>query len=74
MKYSYTPPLFMRTNPLSAVPGGSTVTFVYYDEYSVEYTNIKHVPAYIQRVFETSTKTITKVLIDGTVYWEEGVI
>ena len=65
MKILYIPTEEMRTNPLSTVPGGSTITITYNNLYQVEYNNIKNIHAYIQRVFETTKREITEISVDG---------
>jgi hypothetical protein len=46
---TYIPTADMRTNPLSAQPGGSTVT-VKYESHEIVYTNIKNTKAYISKI------------------------
>ena len=46
---TYQPTGGWRTNPLSNVPGGSTV-IVHFEDYTVEYNNIKNVSAYTRYI------------------------
>ena len=64
IKGVYTPTPEMRTNPLSKVPGGETVTIIY-DGYVVEYTNIKNPATYITSVRSRATKDIIGYIVDG---------
>lgn len=49
----YTPTKEMRTNPLSKVDGGETITIVF-PNHQVEYTNIKNVSKYLEAVISKS--------------------
>lgn len=63
----YVPTDSMRTNRLSLIEGGHTVT-VQFEEYSVDYTNIKNPISYISSVSARSSETIIEFLIDGNHY------
>lgn len=66
---TYKPTKEMRTNPLSLQDGGSIVTVIY-DNYVVEFTNIKNPISYISsiRVAKQSDITLRGFLINGEVY------
>lgn len=66
---TYKPTKEMRTNPLSLQDGGSIVTVIY-DNYVVEYTNIKNPISYISsiRVAKSRDITLRGFLINGEVY------
>ena len=64
MKKTYTPTNEMRTNPLSVIPGGSRVV-VAFEDYQVEYTNVKHPSSFIAKILEDKSKKIVSVYIDG---------
>ena len=53
----YQPTGAWRTNPLSNTPGGSTV-IVHYQDYTVEYNNIKNVAAYTKYVMGKDSSII----------------
>jgi len=53
----YQPTGGWRTNPLSNIPGGSTV-IVHYQDYTVEYDNIKNVDAYTKYIMNKDTNII----------------
>ena len=63
----YVPTSAMRTNHLSLVEGGHTVT-VQFEKYSVDYTNIKNPISYITSVSTRSSETVIEFLIDGNHY------
>lgn len=68
MMKSYRPTPEMRTNPLSKTDGGSIVTVVY-DNYSVDYTNIKNPISYISSIRCANRNiTLKGFLINGKVY------
>ena len=50
-----------RTNPKSNIPGGSTV-IVHFEDYTVEYNNIKNVEAYTRHIM-SKDPSIIKVTI-----------
>jgi len=60
----YEPTSDMRTNSLSKVEGGSTVTIIY-EGYRVDYTNIKNPIRYLETVFAKTKEEIIGVLING---------
>ena len=61
-KYAPTPE--MRTNPLSKIEGGETITALY-DNYQVEYDNIKSISAYIAKL-ETNPSVIGYIVNNKT--------
>lgn len=67
IKGVYTPTPEMRTNPLSIVPGGETVTIIY-DGYVVEYTNIKNPVQYVTSVRKRSKKQIIGYIFKEKTY------
>ncbi len=66
---TYKPTKEMRTNPLSLQDGGSIVTVIY-DNYVVEFTNIKNPIAYISsiRFAKQGDNTLRGFLINGEEY------
>lgn len=64
IKGVYTPTPEMRTNPLSLVEGGVTVTIIY-DGYVVEYTNIKQPVQYVTSVRKRSTQKVVGYIVNG---------
>lgn len=56
-----------RTNDLSLKPGGSSVSVIYQDGSQKIYTKVKNPKAYVQAI--TKDLNITKVLVDGNIYW-----
>lgn len=62
MSYNYKPTPSMRKNPLSKFPGGSTIIVNHYG-YSVTYTNIKNVEAYLRKV--KTDKTVKSIQVNG---------
>ena len=66
---TYRPTKEMRTNPLSLQDGGSIVTVIY-DDYVVEFTNIKSPYSYISsiRYAKRNDITLRGFLIDGEEY------
>jgi|GEM_PF-1083314 phosphotransferase system IIB component len=65
MKNLYVASEEMRTNPLSKIPGGSTIIVTYQNEYQVVYNNIKNIHAYINTIFERTDREITEIFVDG---------
>lgn len=63
MMKNYKPTNSMRTNALSKTEGGETVT-VFMDGYTIEYTNIKNVEAYIRAAI-AKNPTITGWYCNG---------
>lgn len=61
MKKIYKPTGGWRHNPLSNVPGGSTV-IVHFEDYTVEYNNIKNVEAYTRYIM-AKDQNIIKVTV-----------
>lgn len=57
----YQPTGGWRHNPLSNQPGGSTVV-VHYEDYTVEYNNIKNVAAYTKHIMGKD-QSIIKVTV-----------
>jgi hypothetical protein len=53
-----------RTNPQSAIPGGSVVE-VHFEKRIKVYNNIKNPKAYIQHIEGNSTEPIIKIVVDG---------
>jgi hypothetical protein len=64
MQGIYKPTPEMRTNPISLLPGGETVTIIY-DGYVVEYTNIKNPIQYITSVRKRSKKQVMGYILKG---------
>lgn len=66
---TYKPTKEMRTNPLSLQDGGSIVTVIY-DNYAVEFTNIKAPYSYISsiRKAKEGDTTLIGFLINGEEY------
>ena len=66
---TYKPTKEMRTNPLSLQDGGSIVTVIY-DNYVVEFTNIKNPISYIAsiRFAKQGDITLRGFLINGEEY------
>jgi hypothetical protein len=66
---TYRPTKEMRTNPLSLQEGGSIVTVIY-DNYVVEFTNIKNPITYISsiRCAKQGDNTLKGFLINGEEY------
>lgn len=62
----YTPTKEMRTNPLSKVEGGETVTIIRGD-YLVEYTNIKNVDRYLEACI-LKDPSITGYIVRGKIH------
>lgn len=65
----YRPTKEMRTNPLSLQDGGSTVTVIY-DNYVVEFTNIKNPISYITTIrrAKQGDNSLKGFLINGEEY------
>jgi len=53
----YKPTGGWRTNPKSNIPGGSTVV-VHFEDYTVEYNNIKNVEAYTKYIMAKDSNII----------------
>lgn len=64
---TYIPSNELRSNPLSAIPGGSILT-VMFENHEVVYTNIKYPDAYIRRITKENSD-IRCILIDGQKAW-----
>jgi hypothetical protein len=58
-----------RTNPQSAIPGGSVVE-VHFEKRVKVYDNIKSPKAYVKYIRANSTEEIIQILVDGkpTIY------
>jgi hypothetical protein len=58
-----------RTNPQSAIPGGSVVE-VHFEKRIKVYDNIKNPKAYIKYIRANSSEEIIQILVDGkpTIY------
>ena len=70
---TYRPTKEMRTNPLSLQDGGSIVTVIY-DNYVVEFTNIKNPISYISSIRCANRNiTLKGFLINGEVYDTDSV-
>lgn len=55
-----------RKNPLSFIPGGSTVTIVFEDGLNIVYNKIKSPRKFIKKISEDPAKgKIVVVLVDG---------
>jgi hypothetical protein len=57
-----------RTNELSLVPGGGTVTVKYEDGRVLSYDKIKNTTAYVNRL---SKLDISEILVNGTRVWPD---
>ena len=56
-----------RTNELSLIPGGSTVTAVYKNGKKRAYKKVKKPEAYAERI--KKDLDVTQILVDGNIYW-----
>jgi hypothetical protein len=68
---SYAPLPEMRTNKLALIPGGSVVTTVY-ENYTVNYDNIKNPVSYCSAIIFKSKKKndIKELYVNGKLYWK----
>ena len=62
-----------RTNPLSNVPGGSTIGIIWddSDNYMLVYNNIKNPDRYIQAIIEKNPhRQIYTIFVDNELVWQ----
>lgn len=57
-----------RTNELSLIPGGSTVTAVYKNGKRRAYKKVKRPAAYAETI--KKDLDVTEILVDGNLYWK----
>jgi hypothetical protein len=64
-----------RTNYLSLVPGGKTVTVSYISGTDFVYDKVKSPGKYIKAISEKNPErgTIAKISVNGKVVWESGI-
>lgn len=58
-----------RTNELSFVPGGSTVTAVYKNGKNRVYTKVKKVESYVRAIIRDNSDVV-EVLVNDKSYWK----
>lgn len=60
-----------RTNPLSTIPGGATVTVYYSNNYSKVYDKVKYPDMFVKKVYDNAAKKKISV-VNVTVSYESG--